>query len=117
MFRERPSRSFHCWSPWALAPRRRDSYLQERFSSPVAYLILCGAYLVAALVIYMVVRARERRSAEIADAELAQMPIVSPVTAAMDQLHIQRTLLDLAGDWDRRQPRRWWNRPRKTFIC
>jgi hypothetical protein len=77
-----------------------DSYLLERFSSPVAYLILCGAYLVVALVIYMVVRARERRSAEISEAELAQMPIVSPVTAAMDQLHIpniQRTLLDLAG--------------------
>ena len=35
-----------------------DSYLLERFSSPVAYLILCGAYLVVALVIYMVVRAR-----------------------------------------------------------
>ncbi len=74
-----------------------DSYLQERFSSPVACLILCGAYLVAAPVIYIVVRARERRSAEIAEAELAQTPIVSPVTAAMDQLHIQRTLLDLAG--------------------
>jgi len=28
-----------------------DTYLQERFSSPVVYLILCGAYLVVALVI------------------------------------------------------------------
>jgi predicted permease len=35
-----------------------DSYLQERFSPPEAYLILCGAYLVVALVIYMVARAR-----------------------------------------------------------
>ncbi|HEY8137265.1 MAG TPA: hypothetical protein VIF61_05460 [Methylocystis sp.] len=77
-----------------------DFYLQERFSPPEAYLILCGAYLVVALVIYMVARAREQRSAEIAEAELAQMPIVSPVTAAMDQLsllNIQRTLLDFAG--------------------
>ena len=77
-----------------------DSYLLKRFSSPVAYLILCGAYLVVALAIYVVVRAREQRSAQIAEAELARMPIVSPVTAAMDQLslpNIQRMLLDIAG--------------------
>jgi uncharacterized membrane protein len=76
------------------------SYLEQRFSSPLAYLILCGAYLVVALVIYMVARAHEQRSAEIAEAKMAEMPIESPVTAAMDQLHIpniQRTLLDLAG--------------------
>jgi hypothetical protein len=76
------------------------SYLLERFGSPAAYLILCGAYLVVALVVYMVVRARERRSAEISEAELARMPIVSPVTAAMGELNlpdIQRTLMDFAG--------------------
>ncbi len=40
-----------------------DSYLRERFSSPVAYLILCGAYLVVALVIYLVARARANAEA------------------------------------------------------
>lgn len=77
-----------------------DSYLQERFSSPVVYLILCGAYLVVALVIYLVARARERRSDEIAEAELARMRIASPVREAMDQLRltdISRALLALAG--------------------
>ena len=77
-----------------------DSYLQQRFSSPETYLILCGAYVIVALVIYMVVRAREQRSAQIAEAELAEMPIVNPVTAAMDQLrlpNIQQTLMDFAG--------------------
>ena len=77
-----------------------DSYLQQRFSSPETYLILCGAYVIVALVIYMVVRAREHRSAQIAEAELAEMPIVNPVTAAMDQLrlpNIQQTLMDFAG--------------------
>jgi len=77
-----------------------DSYLQQRFSPPETYLILCGAYVIVALVIYMVVRAREHRSAQIAEAELAEMPIVNPVTAAMDQLrlpNIQQTLMDFAG--------------------
>jgi hypothetical protein len=77
-----------------------DSYLQQRFSPPETYLILCGAYVIVALVIYMVVRAREQRSAQIAEAELAEMPIVNPVTAAMDQLrlpNIQQTLMDFAG--------------------
>ena len=66
----------------------------------MANLILCGAYVVVALVVYTLVRVRERRSAEVAQAELAQMPIVNPVTAAMDQLHLpnlQRTLMDFAG--------------------
>ena len=77
-----------------------DTYLQERFSSPVVYLILCGAYLVVALVIYLVARARERRSDEIAEAELARTRIASPVREAMDQLRltdISRALLALAG--------------------
>lgn len=66
----------------------------------MVYLILCGAYLVVALVIYLVARARERRSDEIAEAELARMRIASPVKEAMDQLRltdISRALLALAG--------------------
>jgi hypothetical protein len=77
-----------------------DSYLQERFSSRIADLILCGAYVGVALVIYIAVRTREQRSAEIAEAEMARMPIVSPVQAAMDQFHIPdipQTLLGFAG--------------------
>jgi hypothetical protein len=77
-----------------------DSFLQQRFSAPETYLILSGGYLVVALVIYIVARRREQRSDKIAEAELAEMPIVNPVKAAMDQFHlpdIQRTLLDIAG--------------------
>ena len=78
-----------------------DSYSKQRFSSPETYLILCGAYVIVALVIYMVVRAREHRSAQIAEAELARDAYRrTPVTAAMDQLrlpNIQQTLMDFAG--------------------
>lgn len=77
-----------------------DSYLLERFSSRIADLILCGVYLGVAILCYVFARTRERRTAEIADAELARMPVVNPVQAAMDQFHLQdipELLLGYAG--------------------
>ena len=43
---------------------------------------------------------RERRAEKIADAELARIPVVNPVQAAMEQFHLQgipETLLGYAG--------------------
>lgn len=77
-----------------------DSYLAEQFGAQIANLILCGVYLIIAVVIYGVARGRERRNAEIAQAQIAQMPIVNPVQAALDQVRpssLDRMLVELAG--------------------
>jgi hypothetical protein len=77
-----------------------DSYLTEQFGAQIANLVLCGAYLVIALAIYGVARARERRHAEIAREQLEQLPLVNPIRAALDQVQtprIDRMLVEIAG--------------------
>ena len=77
-----------------------DSWLKEAYGEQASYLILGATYLVIAIVVYVIARARERRSAATAAAQLAEMPIGNPVREAVEQLNlpsIEETLLSFVG--------------------
>jgi len=76
-----------------------NSWLRDAYGERAAYLILGAAYLLVALVIYAVGRARDRRNAKIAE-ELAETTIVNPVrevTNRFSMAGIEDALLTLAG--------------------
>jgi hypothetical protein len=75
------------------------SWLREAYGERAAYLILGAVYLLVALVVYAVARARERRNAKIA-AQLAETAINNPlreVTNRFSLAGMEDTLLTLAG--------------------
>ncbi len=76
-----------------------DSWLKDAYGERTAYLILGGAYLLAAIVCYAVARARERRQEQTA-AQLAETSIFHPMREVTDQLNlsgVEGALLEFAG--------------------
>jgi len=76
-----------------------DSWLKVAYGERAAYLMLGGAYLVIAAVVYAAVRARERKQEKLAE-ELAETPMLHPIREVANHLNlagVEGTLLGLAG--------------------